>query len=95
MPYRQVLGKKAVEDDLSAVNQLSIDETSFKRGQSYVTVIGAPAQRRVIGVEDGRDVAAVERFSLDFERRKDDCNKIKSVSMDMSKVYKAFNSLLS
>ena len=86
--------EKAVrEDDLSAVNQLSIDETPFKRGQSYVTVIGAPAQRRVIGVEDGRDVAAVERFSLDFEKRKGDCNKIKSVSMDMSKVYKAATTL--
>jgi transposase len=82
--------EKAVrEDDLSSVNRLSIDETSFKRGQSYVTVIGAPVQRRVIGVEDGRDVAAVERFSLDFEKRRGDCNKVKYVSMDMSKVYKS------
>ena len=82
--------EKAVrEDDLSAVNRLSIDETSFRRGQSYVTVIGAPVQRRVIGVEDGRDMAAVERFSLDFEKRRGDCNKIKYVSMDMSKAYKS------
>ena len=82
--------EKAVrEDDLSSVNRLSIDETSFKRGQSYVTVIGAPAQRRVIGVENGRDMAAVERFSLDLEKRKGDCNKIKCVSMDMSKAYKS------
>ena len=60
--------EKAVrEDNLSSITRLSIDETSFKRGQSYVTVIGAPEHRRVIGVEDGRDLKAVERFSLEFE----------------------------
>ena len=86
--------EKAVrEDDLSGITRLSIDETSFKRGQSYVTVIGSPEQKRVIGVEDGRDTAAVERFSLSFEERKGDCNNIRFVSMDISQVYKAATKL--
>lgn len=86
--------EKAVrEDKLSSITRLSIDETSFRRGQSYVTVIGAPEQKRVIGVEDGRDLKAVERFSLEFEERKGDCNKIRYVSMDMSKAYKAATDL--
>ena len=81
--------EKAVsEEDLSGVNQLSIDETSFKRGQSYVTVIGDPPRRRVIGVEAGRDIDAVERFSLDYIARGGDCNSITHVSMDMSQTYK-------
>jgi transposase len=36
--------KESYEDDLSEVTALGIDETSFKRGQSYVTVI-VDAQR--------------------------------------------------
>lgn len=85
--------KALSEEDLSGITRLSIDETSFKRGQSYVTVVGAPEQKRVIGVEEGRDVEAVERFSLSFEERKGDCNKIKYVSMDMSRAYKAASEL--
>lgn len=82
--------EKAVrEDDLSKITRLSIDETSFKRGQSYVTVIGAPEEKRVIGVEEGRDTESVERFSYAFEKRGGDCNRIKSVSMDMSRAYRA------
>jgi transposase len=80
--------EKAVrEADLSGVRQLSIDETSFKCGQSYVTVIGDPNRRRVIGVEAGMDIDAVERFSLDFLARGGDCNEITHVSMDMSATY--------
>lgn len=80
--------KAVAETDLSVVEQLSLDETSFKRGQSYVTVVGDPEHHRVIGVENGRDIAAVERFSLDFIARKGDCNRITHVSMDLSATYK-------
>lgn len=80
--------KAVAETDLSEIEQISIDETSFKRGHSYVTVVGDPVRRRVIGVEEGRDMDAVERFSFDFINRKGDCNKITHVSMDMSATYK-------
>lgn len=79
--------KAVAEDDLSQVKILSIDETAFKRGQRYVTVIGAPEEKRVIGVEDGRDLSAVERFSYDFMVRGGDCQQIKHASMDMSSTY--------
>lgn len=82
------VNKAVAETDLSGIEQISLDETSFKRGQSYVTVVGDPVRRRVIGVENGRDVDAVERFSLDLIARKGDCNKITHVSMDMSVTYK-------
>lgn len=53
---------KAVEnDDLSGVRAICIDETSFKRGQSYVTVVSDTIARRVIDVEDGRDSETVEK----------------------------------
>jgi len=36
------------EDDLNIVRAICIDETSFKHGQSYGTVISDAAARRVI-----------------------------------------------
>ena len=81
--------EKAVsEQDLSNVTRLGIDETSFLRGQSYVTVVTNPSQRRVIDVEPGRDAAAVEAFSYTLEAHGGDCNQVTFVSSDMSDAYK-------
>lgn len=81
--------KAVAATDLAPVEQLSLDETSFKRGQSYVTVVGDPVGKRVIGVEEGRKSEAVERFSYDFMARGGDCTKIRHISMDMSRAYKS------
>ena len=81
--------KAVAATDLAPVEQLSLDETSFKRGQSYVTVVGDPVGKRVIGVEEGRKSEAVERFSYDFMARGGDCTKVRHISMDMSRAYKS------
>jgi transposase len=83
------VNKAVTEDELSETKQLSLDETSFKRGQSYVTIVGEPVKRRVIGVEEGRGIDAVERFSMDFESRGGNCERVAEISMDMSKTYRA------
>ena len=54
-------------DDLSNVRAICVDETSFKRKQSYVTVISDANARRVIDVEDGRNAQAIENFSYKLE----------------------------
>ena len=80
--------KEAVDrDDLSGVTALSIDETSFKRGQSYVTVIVDAAQRRVIDVEAGRNDQTVINFSYKLEAKGGSCEKVSFVTSDMSKAY--------
>lgn len=82
--------KKAVnEDDLSSVESLSIDETSFKRGQSYVTVIIDAAKRRVIDVEQGRSEETVIDFSYKLLEKGGDCENILFASSDMSKAYRS------
>lgn len=79
---------KAVEERiLNDVRALCVDETSFKRGQSYVTVITDGEKRCVIDVEEGRDKAAVETFSYKLEARGGDCNKIETMTSDMSSAY--------
>lgn len=78
----------AVEhDDLSDVRAICIDETSFKRGQSYVTIVSDAIARRVIDVEPGRDGQTVEQFSIKLEAKGGDCNKIEHFVSDMSAAY--------
>ncbi len=79
--------KAVSKDDLGKVTALGIDETSFKRRQSYVTVIIDAAQRRVIDVEEGRDSGTVIKFSYKLEEKGGDCNNITQVSSDMSRAY--------
>ena len=80
--------EKAVEnDDLSEVSAICIDETSFKRGQSYVTVISDAIARRVIDVEDGRDSKTVEKFSYKLEEKGGKCENIHTFVSDMSAAF--------
>ncbi|MGI6173785.1 MAG: ISL3 family transposase, partial [Christensenellales bacterium] len=77
------------KQNLSDVKIVHIDETSFKRGQSYVTVIIDGASHKVIDVEEGRDAATVERFSTYLNGHKGDSAEIEGVTCDMSGAYKS------
>ena len=79
--------KAVKEDDLSGVCALCIDETSFKRGQSYVTVISDVIARRVIYADEGRSAENVEAFSLQLIEKGGDCENIRQVACDMSGAY--------
>jgi len=79
---------KAVDAmDLSEVAMLAIDETSFKRGHKYVTLIIDAAKRRVIDVEKDRDAETVKLFAAKLSAKGGDPAKITAVTSDMSKTY--------
>jgi transposase len=84
---RHWVNKAVNEDDLSGVTALSIDETSFKKGQSYVTVIVDANARRVIDVEPDRSGQTVIDFSYKLEEKGGNCEKVKFATSDMSKAY--------
>ncbi len=67
------------------VTTLAIDETSFKKGHQYVTVVIDSEKRSVIDVEPGKDKSAVENFANKFTEKNGDKNNITSVTCDMSK----------
>jgi transposase len=79
--------KRIAQDELSEVFALCIDDTSFRRGQSYVTIVIDAAKRRVIDVEEGRSAQQVWEFSEKLEAKGGDCNKITQVASDMSAAY--------
>jgi transposase len=66
---------------------LALDETSFKRGHKYVTLIIDAAKRRVIDVEKGRDKETVELFAGKLYTKGGDPDKVTDVTSDMSKTY--------
>jgi len=79
---------KAVEEmDLSEIAQLALDETSFKRGHKYVTLIIDAVKRRVIDVEKGRDKETVDLFAGKLAAKGGDPERITAVTSDMSKTY--------
>jgi transposase len=86
---RHWVGKAVAEDNLSQVHSVAIDETSFKRGQSYVTVVIDADARRVIDVEEGRGEQTVHDFSKKLDAKGGDSSEITTASSDMSSAYRS------
>ena len=80
--------KKAVDAmDLGDVIKLALDETSFKKGHKYVTLVIDAVKRRTIDVEEGRGKDAVENFVGKLTEKGGNPEKIETVTSDMSKTY--------
>lgn len=74
-------------DDLSAVCQIGIDETSSKKGHSYVTAFVDMEQHRVIDVQPGKDKEAVKDFVDRLELKGGNRKQIEQVCIDMSPAF--------
>jgi transposase len=72
---------------LEELDAVGIDEKSFLRGQSYLSVLSDPKCSRVLEVTEGRERASAERLfeSLALEQRQ----KVEAVVMDMSAAFEA------
>lgn len=68
---------------LEAPREIGVDETSFRRGHRYFTVVN-DQRGRVLHVAEGRDTAALGGF---FEELGDRASRIEQVAMDMAKPY--------
>jgi transposase len=73
--------------DLTDVSSLAIDETSFKKGHKYVTVVIDADARKVIDVERGKDKEAIKLFTGKLERKGGNTCNITNVTSDMSRAF--------
>ncbi len=81
---------EAVEaQDLEGMTAVGIDDTSFQRGQSYVTAFAdlREQERRVVFVTEGRDHETVEQFAGFLGDHGGDNEAIGEVCQDMSEAY--------
>jgi len=77
------LATQSLED----VQELSIDETSSRKGHNYLTILCDRERKIVVGVAEGKDAKAVEQSLIDMEIRGADRKAIKEITMDMSPAY--------
>jgi transposase len=56
--------------DLSAVDHVAFDETSYKRGHNYLTLAVDADARRVVSVTEGKDAATIGAFADDLRALK-------------------------
>lgn len=73
--------------DLEPVKELSVDETSAKKGHDYVTIMTDRERKKVVGVALGKDHDAFAHALIDMEIRGADRKEVRAVTMDMSKSY--------
>ncbi len=79
----EALSTQPLED----VKQLSIDETSAKKGHNYLTVLCDRDRKKVVGISAGKDAEALAQGLIDMEIRGAQRERVKSVTMDMSTGY--------
>jgi transposase len=77
--------KKAYQaDKTKAPNKLGLDETSQKKGHSYVTLAVDLDESKVLHVTEGKGKEAVKAVKTHLESKGINPNKVNHVSMDMS-----------
>jgi transposase len=74
-------------DDMSAVHIVGIDETSLRRGQSYITVVHDLHAKRLLFATQGRDHQTVVDFAADLTAHGGDPAQVHHVCQDMSAAY--------
>lgn len=73
--------------ELSTVKELSVDETSTRKGHNYFTILADRKAKKVVGIAVGKDKEAFAHALVDMEIRGADRHKVKAVTMDMSTSY--------
>jgi transposase len=83
--------------EVEGVTQLTVDETSVRRGHDYVTVVCEPGQKaqgrrkrkptRVLFVAEGRDSDTLRQAREFLERRGGKAEQIQEICTDMSPAY--------
>ena len=73
--------------EIEEVRELSVDETSTRKGHNYMTIFSDREAKKVVGVAVGKDKEAFAHALIDMEIRGADRTKVRTVTMDMSKSY--------
>ncbi len=75
------------EMDLCDMTAAAVDETSYKRGHNYLTLVADAGARKVVFVTEGKDAATVGRFAEHLREHNATPEQIMGVSIDMSPAF--------
>ena len=82
----RVVDELLPKDLLDDLEEIGVDETSYKRGHRYLTIVSNLLTGRVVWVGEGKTAATLGQFfeKLGAER----CRRLKLVAMDMGEAYR-------
>lgn len=75
-------------DDWSTLTRLGLDETSFRRGQDYVSVFADLDRRCVVYAIEGRDAPVVAGFAAELRAHNGRPAQVAEACIDMSAAYR-------
>jgi transposase len=81
------VGQARALDSMKDVQTVGIDETSLRRGQSYITVVHDLKAKRLLFATKGRDHQSVLDFVADLKAHGGKPEAVKHICMDMSAAY--------
>ncbi len=73
--------------DYSETTRIGIDETSIRRGHTYVTTVVDLDEKKVVYVTEGKGGETIESFVHDFMDHSGDIDNLTDISMDMSPAF--------
>lgn len=82
---KRVVDKELPKDLLRGLTAIAVDETSYKRGHRYLTIVYCIQSARVVWVGEGKSAKVLGRFFKDLGRKQS--AKLEVVAMDMSAAY--------
>ena len=83
---QRVVTERLGRDRFAELYAVGVDETSYKRGHRYITVVTNLLTGRVVWVGEGKSGATLDRFFDQLGAAR--CAKIVVVTMDMSEAYR-------
>ena len=79
--------KAKQEQPLEAVKVLGIDEVSYKKGHSYLTILSDTEQKKVVGIGVGKGINAVGEGLSEMEQRGAEAKEVEHVTTDLSPAF--------
>jgi transposase len=85
--FNHWVGKARQTDDPSSIKHLGVDETSSKKGHSYVTIGVDLEESRVIHAVEGKGKETLASIATHLESKGVEAEQIKELSMDLSPAF--------
>jgi len=82
----RVVSRKLSKDRFDGLEFIGIDETSYKRGHRYMTVVVNLMTGRVVWMGEGKSAGTLASFFEELGPRR--CERLRMVAMDMTGAYK-------
>ncbi len=84
---RHYIDAARARDDMAGVRHVGIDETSARRGHTYITVVHDLEAKRLLFATPGRDHSTLHAFAQDLRAHGGDPGRIEHACIDMSAAY--------